>query len=205
MLMVLTWSAYADNGATPQITFEADAIAARVTPGAKTAWLGIVREPTGYGVRVSEHAKIEVDTDGDGIVRYALAGASQLDSVWLVVDMTSGESALEGPSMPAHRRRTLPEAALHGRGNGVSAQVRGSHEVAMLWFVRPGVGAWYATSADGALSDGDNVPDGTSTAVLASLHAVGDSPEAPDDFVREDIVVVVDPFTLTVSEARIKE
>lgn len=56
-----------------------------------------MRVVSGYGLKFAEHVKVEIDSDKDGVVRYAVDGIAGGDSTWLVVDLTSGDSVIAGP------------------------------------------------------------------------------------------------------------
>jgi hypothetical protein len=205
LAVLLTVAATAGAATRSDVAFEPDAVVVHVTPRAKVALFGIMRVPSGYGLKFAEHVKLETDADGDGVVQYDLAGVGGSDSMWLVVDLTSGGSEIVGPNLPAGRRKALPAAAMKGRGSGVSATLSAPHPVALVWLARPGVGAWYASVEDGTSRDGDGAPDDSATAVLNAMRPVGDSPAAPGDFAPRDVIVSVDPFTFTLADVTVEE
>ncbi len=190
-------------GRAPDVTLQAHAVSARVTPGATAAIFGVVSAPRAYTARVVEHVAMVQDADGDGTVLYEVADLERYNSVWLVVDMRNGGSTIAGPAAVQARRRGLPAAALLRRNQGAAAQVRERHSLASFWFVRPGVGAWRTSVGDGSSEDGDAAADGFATALLSQFTPVGTSPAAPEDFAAGDIVVVLDEFALAASDGRV--
>lgn len=184
------------------ITFEEKAVVAQVTPGSSTAWFLVAQQPTGRGTKLIHGADIHVDDDRDGIVRVALKNSPVPSSVWIVVDLDSGEHAVAAPTGPPLRRKLSP-AALHGRGNGKPARILQRELLTVFMVARPGVGAWIAKIEDGTIADGDAAPDGEIIAALEKLTPVGKSPAPPDDFQRDDVVVLTNPLTLIVYDGKV--
>lgn len=185
------------------ITFEEQAVVATVTPGAKTAWFAVVHEWKGYGLRLVERATLLADDDRDGIVRLNLGRSAARESVWMVVDLASGDSAVEAPPGMKLHRRPLPAAALHSRASDRAAHVAHKATFSIVWLVRPGVGAWMSAIDDGNASDGDGTFDGSVEAALERMTPVGDSPAPPDDFRRDDVVAAIAPLTLEIFDGRV--
>jgi hypothetical protein len=125
-------------------------------------------------------------------------------SVWMVVDLESGDADVASPEKKRLRRRPLPASALRGRGNGPSASLLQDMTSAVVWFVRPGVGAWVGVIDDGSPQDEDRTVNGRVTAMLKSLIPLGDSPETPDDTKRDDVIAIVDPVELDILDVRVK-
>jgi hypothetical protein len=188
------------------ITFENRAVVARVTPGASTAWYSVIHDGTGFGMKVIRRAFILQDEDRDGIVRVELSDDTVRRSVFMVVDLSNGERAIEAPPGIRFRLRPLPPSAFVSRGSPRSAAVlNGSDALTVFWFVRPGVGAWVATVEDGSVGDGDGIVDGNVSALLARFVPVGSSPGPPNEFSRDDIVVAIAPLTLDIFEGRVPQ
>jgi len=185
------------------ITFEEQAVVATVTPGAKTAWFAVVHEWKGYGLRLVERAVLLDDDDRDGVVRLTLQKRVARDSVWMVVDLGNGDSAIEAPPGMKLQRRPLPAAALNSRASGRAAHVVHKEAFSIVWVVRPGVGAWTSIVDDGNAGDGDGTFDGSVEAALERMTPVGDSPAPPDDFRRDDVVAAIAPMTLEIFDGRV--
>lgn len=184
------------------ITFEEKAVVAQVTPGSSTAWFLIAQEPTGRGTKLIHRADIYVDDDRDGIVRVTLKDSVIHSSVWIVVDLENGEHAVAAPAGPPLRRKLSP-TALRARGNGKSARILQRELLTVIMVARPGVGAWIAKIEDGTTADGDAAPDGEITALLEKLKPIGKSPAPPDDFQRDDVVVLANPLTLAIYDGKV--
>lgn len=200
-LIAVSLPALAKNGVT--ITFEETAVVARVTPGASTAWFSIAHEYDSTGLRVMNGSFILADDDRDGVVRLPLHRQASATSFWMVVDMSSGDHAIESPGPAPVRRRQLPPAAIHAKGNGGKARVLQDYAAVTLFVARPGVGAWVGRVKDGSDDDGDGLLDGSATVLFEKLKPVGNSPPAPEDFQRDDVVAFVEPLTLSIVDGRV--
>jgi hypothetical protein len=200
-LIAVSLPALAKNGVT--ITFEETAVVARVTPGASTAWFSIAHEYDHTGLRMMNGSFIIADDDRDGVVRLPLNRPASATSFWMVVDMSTGEHAIESPGPSPVRRRHLPPSAIHAKGNGAKARVLQGDSLVTVFVARPGVGAWVGRVKDGSHDDGDGLLDGQATALFEKLTPVGNSPPAPDDFQRDDVVAFVEPLTLSIVDGRV--
>lgn len=190
--------------AAPMIRFEARAIVVeRLAHGATVTWFGIAHEPQAYHVRVREYAGTQEDSDRDGVVRIELPRDITPDSAWVVVDNTAGQWSLAQPSSGIIRvKPSLPPVF---RRTGNTAQIIKNDEYLKFWLVRPGRGAWVHTTEDGGSGDGDGLADGKATANVTQFTPVAGSPGPPTDLQRGDIVIVVDPWQLRVSETSIRD
>jgi hypothetical protein len=198
-LLALSVTAFAD----PIVIFEAQAVVAEVTPGASTAWFGLVAESGAYTPRTSEYARILQDENNDGIVRLELEVPRPV-AVWLVVDMSTGQRTIAAPAGVVLNRTVLPSASLLGGGTNAVAGVLVENEtLAVCWVVRPSVGAWRMMMEDGSNLDVDGASDGSVTSVLGGLDAVDQSPAAPAGLASGDIVVIVSLEQLAVTDLRV--
>jgi hypothetical protein len=124
------------------------------------------------------------------------------DSVWIAVDLSTGEFATVAPNGPPVQSDTFQGAGI-GRapsGSGAISDLRAQGEVLV---VRPGVGAWALTLGDGSPEDGDSLVDGQIEAPLDQMTPVADTPSPPTDFVAGDTVVLIDPLSLEIVVTRI--
>lgn len=185
-----------------KLTHERGAVVARVTPGARTVWFGVVHERVGYRPKITDMASIIVDQDGDGEIRLPQTDGVS-NSVWMVVDLASGDYAIEGAKGAELRRAVLAAGAVRSRNGAAPARVVNAGSSAVVWLVRPGVGAWIAEVDDGGPEDADNWTDGNVAATLSQFRAVGDSPAPPDDFERDDVLAIIEPFELRVTDLRV--
>lgn len=196
-----TMSAFAKTPVA--IAVEGNSVVAHVATGANTAWFSIAKEPTGNGDRLTDRAFLLNDDDRDGIVRFTLSRPPVLTSLWMVVDLESGEYSIVAPPGAPLRRRSMPPSALVSRGNSKSARLLQRELLTVFFVARPGVGAWVARIEDGSAADGDSMPDGRATVLLEKMMPVGNSPAAPNDLQHDDIVAFANPRTLAVYDVRV--
>ena len=182
---------------------EKEIVVSGVTPGAKTIWLAVIHEPHGYHPRITDRSSVAADDDRDGVVRLAMDQGVRNESVWVVVDMMSGDHVVETPSPATVKRVPLSSGLLHNKGNGKEASIENASQLMVFWCVRPGVGVWKSIVDDGASTDADGAVDGKLTSVLSSMISVDTSQPPPDDFRRGDVLIAVDLFDLDTYDMRV--
>jgi len=186
-----------------RITFEDQAVVAHVTPGANTAWYSVIHDWRGYRLKMIRRAAMLVDHDGDGIVRMGLDEARERRSLFVVVDLTSGDYAVAASAGIKFHRKALPPGAFHSRSSSQTAKVNQENEEFLVFLlVRPGVGAWVSTVDDGSPLDGDRSIDGNIAALLEAMSPMGQSPGPPENFLRNDVVIAIAPETLHLFDGR---
>lgn len=189
-LVLLLFAIASSATAAPAITFESHAvIATGVTPGGTTAWFAVSHEASRYPARISRNASVLAD-EGDGMVRLDLPHEIPVSSVWIVADVETGETTVAAPAGFKVKSSTLPAAALRHRASGIAPHVQLDVDEVEVLYVRPRIGAW-STRSGRALA-------------LHSMEPLGDSPAPPDDFAANDMIVVVDPFAMTVRTLRVR-
>jgi hypothetical protein len=179
---------------SPSLTFEpAAVVASGVTPKGKVVWFSVAREIADYAATVVRRDEVVEDEDGDGKVRLEVGRPVPVQSVWIAVDLASGAFAVAVPE--GSRVSEIPQPGRNpGRGEpGKPAWVETDRRYLELAVVRPSVGAWAFTLADGGPDDEDGAADGSLTASLARMRGLGVSPAAPDRLSPRDVVAVVDP------------
>jgi hypothetical protein len=175
----------------PQISFEPEAVVARgISPKGQAVWFSVAREISRRSTNVVPRHAIVADEDGDGTVRLELEQEVPLRSIWFVVDLATGETAVAVPEGFPLLEMELPRRAIPAALNRLDLERR----MAYLLLVRPGVGAWQLRVGDGGASDDDGEPDGTLRATLSSLTPVKEGgPPPPDHFSPRDVLLVIDP------------
>jgi len=182
----------------PSITVEANVVTIRgVTPGGRVAWLGVAREqPEYFRTTIIRRDGVLVDRDRDGIVSITLTDDVPASSVWIAVDVSSGQAAAVAadPLFDLPLEETLASAGKAGAGLVELAADR--HDYLEVLFVRPAVGAWRASAGDGGVSDGDGAPDGRIQLLAGAMTTLGDSPGLVGPILAGDVITYVDVRTL---------
>ncbi len=137
-----------------------------------------------------------------GIISLDLGRPIAPDSVWIAVDLSTGEFATVAPNGPPAQSDTFSGGGI-GRAPGGSGAIFDVRAQAEVLVARPGTGAWTLTLGDGSPEDGDGLPDGKIEAPLDQMAPLGEAPAPPLDFAAGDTVALVDPLTLEIVVTRI--
>lgn len=166
-----------------------------------------IGKPPGHLMAVTSRLDAMIEADAAGVASLELPAAIAERSVWVVVDVESGEVALASPEGFPLRQVEFP-----GRGVGQSRRfLRDERRFLEILVVRPAAavpagkdaasesGAWGRSFGDGGEDDGDGELDGKIEAVLERLRPIGESPALPPEILMPgDVVVAVDPVTLEI-------
>ena len=121
-------------------------------------------------------------TDAAGAVTVAVARPS-FQSVWLIVDLRTGDFLVSSPPGYLLRRTPVPADAIDRTGHSLLH----SFPSADLFIIRKGQGAWHARASEGS-SQGPR--DARLNVSVDHFKPVGATPPAPPVLVPNDIVMV---------------
>ncbi|MGA7617465.1 MAG: hypothetical protein WBX15_20055 [Thermoanaerobaculia bacterium] len=172
---------------------DSDLIVTGVTPGGSVSVFGEESEPKTYWTNFVRKDEFLSDADADGVVR--LEGVVLPKSVWVAVDLTTGDYAVASPPGFPLQRFDLPGNALEQGAPGQFNKLRKEINFAEIFWCRPGVGAWKATAGDDGETDEDGAADGKIE--ISPAGFTGPSP-APQHFQRGDVIALIHPYTLQV-------
>jgi hypothetical protein len=151
------------------------------------AVIGIIRSNDGGKELISEFETIE-RTDPGGAVTVAVPQLAP-ESVWLVVDLRTGEHIVSSPGHYNARQMPVPPDAIEHFGRSILH----TRPWALVFVVRKGVGAWRAQG-----SDADTLSDPRHARVTVNqdrLKPIRGTPPAPQVLTPGDIVMAFDvPF-----------
>jgi hypothetical protein len=214
LTLLVSWAAGPLAAAPPlELTFEPGAlVVSGLTPGGEALLFSVAREPRGYFTRVARRDEVLV-ADATGAARFELLAEDgapadlPLKAVWVVVDWTSGGiGASATPGFPAEERGLPPGTLRRGPGNLLN-RLADRLESAEIVLIRPGGlesrGIWGLSVMDGSVFDQDESDDGAFEAALDDLIPLADGPPPPEEVVAGDVVVLVDPRTLTFFAVRL--
>lgn len=182
--------------------------ASGVTAGGEVAWLTVWRELDERSrTRVTLLDRTTSDEDGDGRVTLEVERPIPPLSVWVAVDVTTGQAAIVSPEgIPL---RWAPDGSVRRTGPHIEVALKRPE----LLLVRPGLGAFRARVADGARDDAGARGDARVTLTPSAFRrAVPKSvpPGPPDEiplpqrFASGDVLVGVDMRTLEVVLAEVE-
>lgn len=194
--LLLSRGLYAAATGNPQLRIEASAIiASGLTPGGKAVVFGVVQEPHKYWWTLVRHAEA-LTVASDGTTRYQ--SPSPVDrSFWAVVDLKSGAVAIGVPPGAQLRAANVRPQSFRTDAAGLIDAFVSSRESVEILCVRPNVGAWVLANGDGGENDRDGAVNGSTTTYADALKPIGDSPAAPANLLPHDIVIAVDPESMT--------
>jgi hypothetical protein len=178
--------------------YEDDLLITGVTPGADAVLFSVAREPADFNAIIVRRLEVLSDTDSDGLVRWEVGQPVPFRSIWVAVDLASGELALATPEEYPLREAEIAEPlAKTGPGGALDQLEIGGDSIELL-VVRPGVGAWVQSIVDGGEEDDDEPANRLVTATVPAMEALGASPPAPLELVLGDLVIGIDPDRMEV-------
>jgi len=152
------------------------------------------------------HRRFDIltDADGDGTVTQDLGAPVPLRSMWVVVDLASGDFDAAAPDGFRLRRVSWRGRGIQNRPEGHDT-VEDMRSFAEVLVVRPGVGAWTLRLGDGGPLDADGAADGRLAAALDAMEPLPDSPAPPAHFQRDDTVLLLDPNAMEMTLVKVGE
>lgn len=206
-LVSLPWPAAAQGPppARPELAFEESAVVASgIRSKGQVAWFSVAREIADDWATIVRREDVAEDTDGDGVVRFDLDRPVPLKSIWVAVDLTTGEYAVGTPEGFPLQQLDLPSRGL-GRAASGPEWVESPGQLAEVLIVRPGAGAWGMTAGDGG--EGDEGPRGDRrvTVSLPRFHGVRATAAAPERYSPRDLVFSIDPDLMKVYVGQVVE
>jgi hypothetical protein len=204
-LCAMVW--WAPVSASPELTLAPESVSIAVPAGSRVAVVGLMRRSHGKIPGFERWEGVLADDDGDGRVEVALERpANPETSVWIVVDLASGEWATAGRPEAGEPARLLATGEEVLSGSALWPVPVGIVEVLV---VRPGegeaAGAWGGSVWDGGPADGDGVADGSAGVAPGALRPVGASGPAPETFAAGDLLIAITPGALRYGITRVVE
>ena len=203
----------------PALSFDEAAVSVSgATPEGGVVVFGMGREWTGYTHHVLRLEHL-LTADADGGLRWELEGPVLPRSVWVAVDLASGEYTLASPDGHELERVEPPAEGLGANARFLEHEGR----YLDLLLVRPAGdekgegsdetatqpeevgGFWGIALGDGAGLDRDGQADSRLTVDLLDLQPLGDSDVAPERLQPKDVIIGVDPQSLQVYAKRLAD
>ncbi len=187
------------NASAPaSISFTAETVQiAPVTPGARVVLFAASLESSDGILVQSTGAKVFIDDDRDGIIVYRRSSGIPSRSLWIAVDMDTGQYGVGTPSDAPKTFLPFPASLLKRDVEGVLGLYDAEQLTAEMLVVRPGEGAWHLRALEGGNGDADRTHNGRLS--LASAEAIpvpGTSGSSPRKLKNRDVIAVIDPGRL---------
>jgi hypothetical protein len=180
------------------------AVASGATAGQSVVFFALTRTEARYQSVYATHREIVSDGDADGVVRFEPPAGVAWKSVFLAVDLTSGEVAVAAPEGFPLTEAPTPTQVQRGT-SGALDKLHVADRRAEVTVVRPGVGAWGALAYDGGPSDKDAELYDEMELDPADLSPLGSVTTALTSLSASDLVLVIHPEFVFYSVYQVKE
>ncbi len=189
--------------AGPSLTFSTpNVVFGNLTPGS-TAILVAVSRDTDEGIAIVKPLdEVLTDGDSDGVAVLDLGGDPVLRSIWVGIDLSSGEATVATP--PDFPLTQMPEALVTLSAKPTGDEVTVGRLYVQAWWIRPGVGAWGLAQGDGGTLDQTADGDGQVAMRVSTMEAVGGGPLPGESAAAGDWVVVIDPRTMELYTGKVE-
>ncbi len=190
------------SAAPPSIAFvEGTVEISGISRGGQAIWFSVGRSARNFGVTVRQLGGVENDTDSDGIVRIELDEVLAPASVWAAIDSETGWVALaRADGSP------VDPTVIHGNPRNALRKIDfEDRDLLYVLVARAKIGAWMARVGDGGPDDEDREPNRQIELPLSSMAPLGASPPPLDRLERDDVVLAIDPRSLNVFAAGVRD
>jgi len=186
------------------LSFEDSAVVASgIASGGQAVWFGIAYDFQRVRPELLRWERVDSDTDGDGRVTLQVGRPIPARSLWIAVDLTTGDYAVATPNPASKHERPQDAGAFLSGAKGTPQFFKEQRAYLDVLLVRPGVGCWTVSLGDGGVTDLDGRPDGFVKADFSRMVPLGSSPASPEDAKGKDLVFAVDPETLQFSVSKL--
>ncbi len=188
----------ATAAAPPQVAFAASSLqGSGFSPGGQVAWFGAARVVEDYYLTLA-HFQGVTAADTSGAASFDLGRTVPPTSAWIAVDLATGAYTLAAPGKGAVRQVDLGPGVLRVGSGGAPDSVVDRRSIVEALLVRPGLGAWELTVADGGAADEDGASDGRLQFSLSQMRpllpptgSAGAAPPPPPNLAGQDLLVLL--------------
>lgn len=185
------------------LTFDTSAVEIRgATSGGEVVLHGVSRWHETYFWRLVPTTEI-LQADASGAARAELPDGLAQRSVWFAVDTASGDFAIDSPEGFTPEEIGFPEHGLARDRGGAWRRIRSDWARAEVVYVRPGVGAWWLMSQDGAGGDADGLEGGGLSLDLDAARTLWRTEPPPSEIGADDVIFAVNLDSLAFFAARL--
>lgn len=195
--LLLTISLASIAHGDPTVTFAPTSFAvSNVSPGGKIMVCGVGDSRVDGSELISKQSAVIV-ADANGHLDVKIDHPA-FRSIWLIVDLKADTYLVATP--PGYRAVTMHVAPSITSNLDVLNTFR---PLSFIFVAHAPLGAWETFAGDGSASDDDKRADGKVTAALHRFTPIGDSPPSPAHLTPGDIVLTVDPSSMTYAAFRV--
>jgi hypothetical protein len=183
-----------------------DIVVSQIPPGDDVFIFSTGQEPGAYYMRMVQFETTVTDDDHDGIITVAYPHGVSLRSVWVAIDLKSGDmTAGRRPGFLLDVSELSRSCFKQGANNALSSFELDRRSLEFV-LVRPGKGVWRTTVEQGGSADEGGGKDGKLSLSPSHMHKSGDkSGSPPDSFSGGDTVVAIDPYSLQILTTRLAQ
>jgi len=171
-----------------------------IAPGGEALLFGVARATENYAITAHRTTMVLEDSDLDGTVTFDYGGTVPLRSVWLGIDLATGEHAEASPVGFSSRELPWPPQAIPAALNRLELD----NALLQVVLVRPRAaapsneahGVWTVRTGDGGLADSDGTQNGRVRVELSDFKSVDGSGSPPKQVTPEDRLFVIDLLSL---------
>lgn len=174
------------------LQLQGDAVVATgATPGQQVFFYGISHDVESYAGTIVHHESL-LGADSGGVAAWH-SGAVSPRSLWFAVDVQTGAVAVTTPDGFPLRRMDAPEEVVKRKELMEALEVPFFY--AEVLFVRPGGGVWAETASRGGSKD-LKTKSGALTLDPKVFRKLRGSDPGPDKVRRDDVIIVIEPYSL---------
>ncbi len=200
-LAVLISCSSAASAAVPGLQIAVTAqgvVVSNVPKGGSIVLFSCSRYSQRRAIAVRPEARVLLDDDRDGVIRYTPPGNIPVRSVWIAVDQSSGETAAGAPRDFPLLVRAVGTSDLRKDVQGEIVSLAAALPRLVVLLVSPGNGAWLLAAFDGESTDRDGKKDGHVELSFGEATSVNGKDKAPNQVKKDDVIVAIDPAHLDV-------
>jgi hypothetical protein len=174
-------------------------VASGLTPGHSVVWFGVEHTVDDtFSTDLTQHYEVGT-VAADGTAHIDLSQPPALNSYWAAVDLGTGAYGLMSPGGETTIIRAAVQPSLDEVTGSQPDGLIDSRPYLMGLLVRPTVGVWTFSGADGGPRDEDGQTDGHLRFALDGLSPLANSPAAPSRVDTSDLWLIVDPMKMEIT------
>ena len=203
VVVMVMWMLAVSPASALTLTLEDRAVTAgEASANGQVVFYAVTSPPDRHFRKLVSVAKVE-SADAGGTARLALDADLPLKSVWVAVDLATGAFAVATPEEFGDRNIPFTSASLVRSTDGKLDRLFAEQQQARVLFLRPGLGAWSQELTDASPLDADGAADNALLATLSRGKTLTGPADVPPLVAERDVIVLLDPFRLTVSAGKV--